>query len=60
MTESDFQKKLDEASKTVESWPNWKKNSLSNSFKSRNAQPREVVETIQAEAESPPMNKKEK
>ncbi len=43
MTKSEFQKKLNEASKIVESWPAWKKNSLKDSFKSRNTTPREEV-----------------
>ena len=43
MTKSEFQKKLNEASKIVESWPDWKKNTLKDSFKSRNATPREEV-----------------
>ena len=44
MTKTEFQKKLDQASKIVESWPNWKKNSLQDSFKSRTSRPREPVE----------------
>ena len=44
MTKSEFQKKLDEASKIVESWPDWKKNSLKDSFRSRNTTPREEIE----------------
>ena len=43
MTKSEFQKKLDEASKIVESWPAWKKNSLKESFRSRNSSPRDEV-----------------
>ncbi len=43
MTKSEFQKKLNEASKIVESWPDWKKNTLKDSFKSRNTTPREEV-----------------
>jgi len=44
MTKTEFQKKLDEASKIVESWPDWKKNSLKDSFRSRNTTPREEIE----------------
>lgn len=43
MTKSEFQKKLNEASKIVESWPDWKKNSLKDSFRSRNATPRDEI-----------------
>ena len=43
MTKSDFRAKLNEASEIVESWPDWKKNSLRDSFKSRNTNPREEV-----------------
>ncbi len=43
MTKSDFRAKLNEASEIVESWPDWKKNSLKDSFKSRNTNPREEV-----------------
>ena len=51
MTNSEFRKKLNEASRIVESWPDWKKNSLKDSFKSRNATPREVVE-VRAQSSS--------
>ena len=44
MTKSEFQKKLDKASEIVESWPDWKKNSLKDSFRSRITTPRDEVE----------------
>lgn len=43
MTKTEFQQKLDEASRIVESWPDWKKHSLKDSFRSRNSVPRPEV-----------------
>ena len=43
MTRREFQRKLDQASKIVESWPEWKKNTLKDSFRSRNTTPRDEV-----------------
>ena len=39
----EFRKKLNEASARVSAWPEWKKNVLQNSFKSKNDKPREPI-----------------
>ena len=49
MSEQEFRKKLDRASEIVQSWPDWKKNALHDSFRSRNTIPREEV-VLQSQA----------
>jgi hypothetical protein len=43
MTKQELKEKLELASEIIESWPEWKKNSLKDSFRSRNSTPREEV-----------------
>jgi len=43
MSDEEFRAKLKEAKNIVESWPDWKKSALENSFKASNPGPREPI-----------------
>ena len=50
MNDEEFHKKMQQAKERVDKWPEWKKNILEESFKSKNDFPREPIDHSKTQA----------